>query len=735
MPKWLIWTLVVLLILVLVAGCGLGLYWFANECVTAYRISENYMPTGGSLELRYYDGGYTYFTWPESSYTDGYLLQFFVTEDDGSQRLIYAQRLLDNAYAIPDVPLDRALTIRIWGYKMYSFPFQDFKRIRYSENYLELTTDFAPPQIENLTWEADPETDQVVVRFEMDDLTTARMYYVDPEGQTTQIDTLTEPGVTLCFGDGEAYNVPGLDGSHTFAFDAFSQTDSYTYYGILTDWFTVVREDLLGRDIVLTCTDEGYNAYTLTWNETKGDYYEVQYYDDASGEWVTLHRVELDEERVYYTGHLERYSQYRFRVVALGGQTMENSEFAATGNEISVETGASLIYSTIWPIQDLEVYSDPEKTEIIGTAPAASAYCILDLENGMFRVRFEDGFGYIDSNYCMINLPEFIGGLCLYNITNSYESIYMVHEFEIPKVTGTVIKGYENVELAEDEYLVPLLYPTALKLETAAKAALEEGYQIKIYDSFRPHKATTNIYTEASKYVDTLIPDEIWVTEEERKALKRNGKEETLLWFNFLKEDLDIPDELIPPKGTYVSPSGTRETGTAEGSAETGEVTEPVEVTLEDYRPTYQELMLGNTSYSLANFLARSVSRHNYGIAMDMTLVQTSTGEELEMQSSMHDLSWYSELKQNNSNAKILTRIMTGNGFTGLTSEWWHFQDNDVYAELDLKYCESGITPECWMADDLGWRYRLSDGSYVTGGDREIGGVTYTFDENGYVLS
>ena len=43
-----------------------------------------------------------------------------------------------------------------------------------------------------------------------------------------------------------------------------------------------------------------------------------------------------------------------------------------------------------------------------------------------------------------------------------------------------------------------------------------------------------------------------------------------------------------------------------------------------------------------------------------------------------------------------------------------------------------GVTPECWMADEEGWRYRKADGSYYKNTTREIDGVTYQFDRNGY---
>ena len=724
MPSWLQGFLLGLLVIAILAGLLIGTVWLANECVLAFNAAVNTMPQEGTLEFRYIDGGYLYFTWPESDRCDGYLLQFLVTEDDGSQRVIYSEKVTDrNYYILQGVPFWKDLTIRIQSYTYYTFPFQDYGRIRYGEEAIEITGTFQAPTVDDLTWTADPNTDRVQVFFSTGADTVVRMYREEADGTLTLVEELSENFLTLTFGDGDGadYPIPSFEETVTFVFDAYVRQEGFLYYGITSNEFSLVREDFLGTELYLQCTDEGHNDFTFTWNETKGEYYEVQRYDLDLGQWITVHTVPRDGDRTYYTGHLPRYSQFLYRVVALGGQTMPDSEFAATPAEVMVQTQASLIYSTVWPIQELDVYATPGGNSVVGKLPEGTACCVLDEEDGMFYVRFDNGYGYIDSNYCMINLPEFIGDICLYDITNSYDSLYKVHEFEIPTVTGTVITGYEKVELNEGEYLVPLMYPTALKLEKAAFAAIEQGYKIKIYDSYRPKKATLELYSIATKLLDDPIPDEIYCTEEDRKDLKRDDAEDTLLWYNFLA-DLEIPEELIQAFEAEENPEET--------PAE-GETTEPTE-TLEDYRPTYEELMTDNGRYRLDYFLALGGSRHNQGVAMDMTLVDLYTGKELEMQTAMHDLSWYSEIELNNSAAKKLRALMFDQGFTGLVSEWWHFQDDETRLALDLPYMSGGISPECWMADDNGWRYRRANGQYITSCTETINGVSYVFNAEGY---
>jgi D-alanyl-D-alanine dipeptidase len=240
-------------------------------------------------------------------------------------------------------------------------------------------------------------------------------------------------------------------------------------------------------------------------------------------------------------------------------------------------------------------------------------------------------------------------------------------------VTGEVIVGYEQF-WAEDEFLVPLLYPAALKLEQAAFAALDQGYQLKIYDSFRPKKATRALYDQTEELARVPIPQE-----------------------------------------TY-----------------TGKVLEDLPELAAGKTLTYAELMTDMGRYSLSYFLAATGSRHNQGIAMDLTLVDLETGEELQMQTSMHDLSWYSEQARNNESAKALAQIMEGAGFAGIVSEWWHFQDDQAKEELSPEYLWSGVTPECWVADDNGWRYRRANGEYWTDCSEYIEGELYAFDQAGY---
>ena len=153
----------------------------------------------------------------------------------------------------------------------------------------------------------------------------------------------------------------------------------------------------------------------------------------------------------------------------------------------------------------------------------------------------------------------------------------------------------------------------------------------------------------------------------------------------------------------------------------------------EDEELTYARLMT-NGIYGLGNFLAAGGSMHNLGVAMDLTMESAADRTELPMQTAMHDLSWYSAIARNNANANLLRQYMLGAGFGGLTSEWWHFQDNEAVNTAKPANRWAGVSPEGWCKDDIGWRYRLADGTCCRATERTIDGTAYRFDAEGYAV-
>ncbi len=576
----------------------------------------------------------------------------------------------------------------------------------------------------------------------------------------------------------------------------------YVFYGPPSQAFVIRREALLNDAVELTCQETQPRMYTLSWQEGRGTHYEVQEWRD--GEWQLLERFTPPGANQYETGRLASGSYHRLRVVSFDANgsvlASEETEFYAAVHPL---------YATIWPILDLNLCKDPNG-KTLKKISAGTSLCVLEEKDGWFQVRHGNDYGYVDSRYCMINLAEYLGDYCAYDITNSYSSIFKVHNSPIAKITRQVIPGYEHIQTAEG-FLVPYLYPCAQKLLSAAKAALEDGYRLRIYEAYRPNQTTRYLYdtTAAQLYYAALVEKGGYCVDPQlncRVDLATGLYTDPDTGKQVLRSDL-IPEPKPEPEPEPEPPAAPPEDGqTAEPPAPQTPEEEPTETpeepatdvqapedpsagvqapedpsagvqAPEDPPPvqdapdttqtaapealtarlllyangnqtkpqaltqslpaydTYFKLMTDNGRFGLGSFLARVTSAHNRGIALDLTLETLADGKALAMQSEMHDLSWYSAVYRNNDNAKRLEKYMTGVGMRGLSSEWWHFQDDATREAIKLNtYLSKGVDASGWTRDDQGWRWRNESGVPQKNTSITVDGVRWTLDSNGYVV-
>ena len=641
-----------------------------------YLRAENTMPQGTKLQLSLQEDDAILLQWEPSETADEYCVQIYAqTPDAEGQRTSLFSRLCTEPQCVlpPRLPEDTPVILTVSSRKHYTSLGRPL--VRLGNDPISVTCYLNRPKIENLAAFVDAEHAKVYLSWTgwQDDI--YRLSVVRPDGGREQLRELRHVGAELQFGESGDFPIPAYGETVTFELDALREGNDVVFRGNLCETTTVVRENFLGRTLRPAAVENGENRFILTWNETKGERYQIREIDPKTGAPRVLDEIPADGVRSYQTGLLRPYATYCYEVAALGGEVIEGSEYAAKPVRIEVSTAEAVSYATVWSMKDTEVRSEPGGGDVIGTMAAARAYCVLEETNGWFRIGTPQWSGFVDSAGCMINLPDYIGDLCSYDITNSYSSLYMVHEYEIPEVTGTVVAGYENVDLSQGTCLVPLLYPTAKRLINAAAAMAADGYRIKIYDSFRPNRATRSIYDLAEKIMDEPIPE---------------------------KTFSGVPVRDLPTLG-------------------------------EDEELTYARLMT-NGIYGLGNFLAAGGSMHNLGVAMDLTMESAADRTELPMQTAMHDLSWYSAIARNNANANLLRQYMLGAGFGGLTSEWWHFQDNEAVNTAKPANRWAGVSPEGWCKDDSGWRYRLADGTCCRATERTIDGTAYRFDAEGYAV-
>ena len=612
-----VWILTALLLAAVVAGC----------CMLPYMTARNSMPTGGVLTVREQPDGRFLLSWPKAERADFYCVE--ILEPGAGEALWQCNAAYEEGVLLPELPDEGTYTIRVTSAVIY--PFFGTEKVRYGSTALETTTAFRAPRMIEFQWNADPDKKQVTIEFEMLDADFAVFSHISPDGTQRELHRLEDSNrIDLKFGEDGDFQMPDPGEVCELVITVSRHEEGLAFYGAADIHIRIDRDDFLGRDLQLTMEREEQNVILLRWQETKGEYYQVQ--RSVRGEdWQIVKMIRPGQELMYRSEDLDSGEAYTYRVLAVGGNTIEGCSWAAISQEISFYTDVSARNAVIWPVKDLQVRADPGSGDSIGTAQVGQAYCVLDEVDGFFQVQVDGSIGYINSNYCMINLPDYLGNLCSYDIRNSYDTIYTVHGFEIPDVTGLVTGGYEDVMLENGEFLVPLLYPTAQKLLKACEGAMECGYRLKIYDAFRPKWSTVEVYELTSEILDDALP-EVSLTGELASQYRKNNKP-----------------------------------------------------------ATYRSLMTNGT-YQLNHFLAKGVSRHNLGVAVDLTLEDAVTRQEISMQTQMHDLSWYSVTGRNNENANMLADIMKSSGFATLSSEWWHFQDDQAYNAYSIQPVVWGIS-------------------------------------------
>jgi len=664
------------ILLLALAGVAVWLFGFYFP----YEGARNTMDADGLVTIIQQQDDTLLVQWPAGENVDSYTLQ--VLQGDA---VVFSATGTDTQCTLPALPGKGDYTLRIDSAHHYG------DSVRMGEQAIIIKTNMEAPTVTAPKWSVDTRTGVLYLDAGLKAEDTCLLYYGAPDTQPIALGELGRYGAEFTFGDTGDFPIPEYGTPQAFWFELTTRQGQVVFQGKKTVCLELNREDFLGTELQLHHEVLPSNAYKLMWNETKGDHYEIHLSEDGEN-WSLLETVERTAPREYTTDYLPPFRNYHLRVTAVGGQTMPGSDYAAEPAVLEVKTAQRAVYSTMWPTKDLQVYAATDKAQELGKLYAGSAHCVLEEKDGMFAVRYQDGVGYVDSNYCMINLPEYMADLCCYDITNSYSSLYMVHEYGIAEVSGTIITGYEQIDLGDGNFVVPFLFPSAVKLVNAAQAALERGYRIKIYDSYRPNAATLDIYAKTEQILLNPVP----VNTFSQKPVT----------------DLNLLSWKPTPN---TDPNAQPWVGVMEGL-------------------NYQILMTDNGRWGLNSFLAKGGSNHNKGVALDMTLVD-AYGFELPMQTSIHDLSWYSETARNNENALLLKEIMTGNGFGGLSSEWWHFQDNDAIKNLKAPLLYGGVNLRCWMKDSIGWRYRLETGEYMRNSSCRIDGVIYSFDERGYVIT
>ena len=438
--KWILAVLVLLLAAALAVG---GVFLKQRRDFLA---SELTMGTEKDVSLARLEDGSVSLRWPGESGEDRYYVEVWDAGAPEAEGPLYSALCSAPGCVLPaELPQTQPVELRVYARSRWEM--LGHEEVRLCGDPILLKTCLACPAAQGLSISADAGEQEAVLTWSGMAGDGYRLYTGLDGEEPRLLETLTGERISLSFGEGGSLPLPERGETYHFWLEAFREAPGLHYPGVSSEKVDLVREDLLGTDLGLSCVSEDDSSFLLRWEETKGEAYVVLGRSEPGGEWTTLAEIPAGEERAYHTGHLPPFSEYRFRVEARGGRA--EGPDAVEPEEAAVSTAATLAYAAAWGLEELDIFGDPEGREKIGTLPLDRAACVLGEENGYLKIGTPALCGYVDANRCMIDLPDYIGSLCEYRITNSVSSIYTVHGVPIESMTGKVIKGYEAVALPD----------------------------------------------------------------------------------------------------------------------------------------------------------------------------------------------------------------------------------------------------------------------------------------------
>lgn len=127
-------------------------------------------------------------------------------------------------------------------------------------------------------------------------------------------------------------------------------------------------------------------------------------------------------------------------------------------------------------------------SETIGFITEGTGFKILDEEADWWLIESGDLSGWLEHQYAFINLPDVIPSI-IYDNTNTYSSQFASSGKSLPGISNAALYSGKtfNERLKREEFIMPVLYTMAKKIQKAQEEALIEGDSLKIYEGFRPY--------------------------------------------------------------------------------------------------------------------------------------------------------------------------------------------------------------------------------------------------------
>ncbi len=292
-----------------------------------------------------------------------------------------------------------------------------------------------------------------------------------------------------------------------------------------------------------------------------------------------------------------------------------------------------IIGSTGFTSVSLPLYKG-QGSSILKNLEPGQAFKIIDEFNNYFKVELKDSTtGYIESKYCLVNLPDIIPSI-IYDDTNSYKSIFRSSGYSLEDITGKKLYNVfmHNERLDQDEYIMPLLYPMTKKIAQVQEKALENGDCLKIYETYRPYE------------VQMKVSDSLSALMEENETVKKGIT--TPPWDKSWFIAVQLSNH---QRGVALDVSLAK-------------------VQDKEYKKCGQYTYINVTKYDEYKMPTQmhELSRSAATFTSPVDSKSKTAWKNAKLASSM------------NENAKKLQNYFTSCGLTPLASEWWHFNDLDT---------------------------------------------------------
>lgn len=280
--------------------------------------------------------------------------------------------------------------------------------------------------------------------------------------------------------------------------------------------------------------------------------------------------------------------------------------------------------------------ADLNSEKLLTLAPG-DGFLILAESGDWWQVQRATQQGYVRHDLAMINLPDVILSI-MYDLTNAESSRFVSLGKPIPGITGQQLftnRTY-NPRLGRTEFIAPLLYPMAQKIQRIQRQVWANGETLKIYEAFRPYSVQQQVCTQLAAFADqdpeikAGISSEPWDLE----------------WF--------IADDISNHQIGYAM------------DVTLATVDETTLTTIGDYQVHQVTRATEAQMYTAIHELSRRSA---------VFTAPVWTGDRIAWR--------HSQIRSVvDPNALRLQKYCTDGGLTPLASEWWHFNDLDAYDQV-----------------------------------------------------